>query len=100
MVQVVNMVFAGAMGIPGGGRTLPTKRLLRHFNLLHVPVFSGDSLYRIFSKIMEWAFKTHPFTSWKQCIPIMTDMTIKIYEKVVKKLLPLPSKSHYLFNLR
>jgi hypothetical protein len=42
--------------MPGGGRTLPSRRLLRHFNIINIPAFSNDNLYRIFSKILEWAF--------------------------------------------
>lgn len=30
-LRFINLVFVGAMGIPGGSRTLPSKRLLRHF---------------------------------------------------------------------
>ena len=37
-------MFVSAMGIPGGGRTLPTKRLMRHFNLIHIPPFSNENL--------------------------------------------------------
>jgi len=48
------------MGIPGGGKTLPTKRLMRHFNLIHIPPFSSENLYRIFSKILEWGYGDYP----------------------------------------
>ena len=59
-LQLVNLVFVGAMGVPGGGRTLPTRRLLRHFNLINIPSFSSDNLFRIFSKILEWALSSYP----------------------------------------
>jgi len=56
MLKLSKLVFVGAMGLPGGGRTLPSKRLLRHFNLVHIPPFSSENLFRIFSKILEWGF--------------------------------------------
>ena len=71
LLKIVNVVFVGAMGIPGGGRTLPTKRLLRHFNLLHVPPFSSDNLFRIFSKILDWGFASHP-ACWQSHIATVT----------------------------
>jgi dynein heavy chain len=56
LLKLVNVILVGAMGIPGGGRTLPSKRLLRHFNVLHIPPFSSENLFRIFSKLLEWGF--------------------------------------------
>ncbi len=98
-LQIVNLVLVGAMGMPGGGRSLPSKRLLRHFSILHAPPFSGENLFRIFSKILDWSFKNHP-VSWQSNIAGITALTISLYEKTKATLLPLPSKSHYLFNLR
>ena len=87
------------MGLPGGGRTLPTTRLLRHFNLIYIPPFSSENLFRIFSKILESAFTAYP-ESWKSAINSVTRLSIALYERAVQVLLPLPSKSHYSFNLR
>lgn len=52
-ISLIELVFIGAMGLPGGGRTIPTSRLLRHFNVVNIPSFSSDNLYRIFSQILE-----------------------------------------------
>ena len=87
------------MGLPGGGRTLPSQRLLRHFNLVHVPPYSQDNLKRIFSTILNWGFQEHD-QSWRGAINNLVELTIDVYERAVKNLLPLPMKSHYLFNLR
>ena len=98
-LKIVQVVFVAAMGIPGGGKTLPTKRLLRHFNLIHIPPFTSQNLFRIYSKILEWGYTDYP-DQWKKQISIITKLTIAVYEQAIKVLLPLPSKSHYLFNLR
>ena len=60
LIKIVQTVFCAAMGIPGGGKTLPTKRLMRHFNLIHIPPFSSENLYKIFSKILEWGYSEYP----------------------------------------
>jgi len=60
LVKIVQVTFAASMGVPGGGKTLPTKRLMRHFNLIHIPPFSSENLYRIFSKILEWGYGDYP----------------------------------------
>ena len=99
MVKLVDLVFATAMGIPGGGRTLPSKRLLRHFSLVHIQSFSSETMFRIFSKILDWGYSSYSDT-WQKQVKTITKLTIALYEKAVQTLLPLPSKSHYLFNLR
>ena len=59
-MRIVETLFVAAMGIPGGGRTLPTKRLMRHFNLINIPPFSSDNQFRIFSKILEFSYQSYP----------------------------------------
>jgi len=85
--------------MPGGGRTLPSKRLLRHFSLIHLPQFNNESLFRIFNKILEWGHHDFP-DLWKKQGRVLTKLTIGVYDNALANLLPLPSKSHYLFNLR
>lgn len=38
--KIVRQIFLCAMGTPGGGRSLPSMRLLRHFNLINFPSMS------------------------------------------------------------
>ena len=47
--HVVNTVFVGAMGIAEGGRTLPSDRLLRHFNMVCLPELSEEGMIHVFS---------------------------------------------------
>jgi dynein heavy chain len=61
-MKIINTLFIAAMGIPGGGRTLPSSRLLRHFNLIHLPPFSNENLFTIFSKILEWGYSKYSDT--------------------------------------
>ena len=99
LMSIVKTFFSCAMGTPGGGKTLPSMRLLRHFNLLFAPNQSKENLARIFTKILDWGFSEHTSTWQKQGITI-TQITIETYLKATQTLLPLPRRSHYLFNLR
>ena len=87
------------MGTPGGGRSLPSIRLMRHFILFSFPNMSKETMTRIFKKILEWGF-TGFSASWQKQIITMTELTIETYRKTVEVLLPLPRKAHYLFNMR
>lgn len=39
-----DIIFVGAMGPPGGGKTFITPRLLRHMSLLSLTSFDDDTL--------------------------------------------------------
>ena len=57
--QLVRQMFLCAMGTPGGGRSLPSMRLLRHFNLFNFPNMSTETMTRIFKTILEWGFSNY-----------------------------------------
>lgn len=44
------------MGPPSQGRNSITSRYSRHYNIIYVEPFEGNSLSRIFENIMEWFF--------------------------------------------
>lgn len=48
---------------PTGGRNAVTMRYLRHFNLLYVEPFDHQSLFLIFSTVLDWYFKREKITS-------------------------------------
>jgi hypothetical protein len=71
-------MFVCAMGLPGGGRSLPSMRLMRHFNLVHVPALSKQTMKHIFTKILDWGLEAHD-VSWKNQISMITELTISTY---------------------
>jgi dynein heavy chain, axonemal len=88
-----------AMGPPGGGRTVISRRLQSRFNLINMTFPSETEVIRIFGSMInqklidfEDEFRTYG--------DIMTKATINIYESVIGRFLPTPTKIHYLFNLR
>jgi len=42
------------MGVPGGGRTFISPRMLRHLNLISLADIDKNTMTRIFRKILNW----------------------------------------------
>mgnify|MGYP000921047633 FL=1 len=95
---IADIQFVAAMGV---GRPQISNRLLRHFNAIHLPEMSDDTLKQIVSKMLDWGFAKY-VDKVKFAIKNLTEMCLKVHKQVQisKDFLPLPSKSHYLFNLR
>ena len=99
--NIVDMMYICAMGPPGGGRTFVTPRFLRWFNVVSVTEFDGEAMTGIFDAIMKFQFekKGTPGVVKGLREPVIKS-TLEIYNAALETLLPTPTKSHYLFNLR
>nr|CCC93687.1 unnamed protein product [Trypanosoma congolense IL3000] len=97
--NIVDIVFASAMGPPGGGRTQVSQRFLRHFNIIAFPEVSEGSMDRIFGSILDSYFNTFSEDVYRM-VPLLLKSSIAVFHTVITALRPTPSRSHYLFNLR
>ena len=97
---IIDIMFIGAMGPPGGGRQVVTNRFLRHFNHLAFPEMSDESTTGIFGTILRAHFDAFFPPTMKSLIDPVCEASLNIFQRCVKELLPTPSKSHYTFNLR
>lgn len=100
-MQLVDIQFVAAMGPPGGGRNPITARFIRHFNTIGITTFDEVTMEQIFGNILEWHLVSNNFQQSvigikNQCIRA----TLEIYNASIDNLLPTPTKSHYVFNLR
>ncbi|KAJ3049383.1 Dynein heavy chain 7, axonemal [Rhizophlyctis rosea] len=101
IMQLVDIQFVAAMGPPGGGRNPVTSRFLRHFNTVGITTFDEPTMKHIFGTIVEWHLTSNNFQPALLGIKnSLISATLEIYTSAIANLLPMPAKSHYLFNLR
>ncbi|XQJ27193.1 dynein heavy chain, putative [Leishmania guyanensis] len=80
------------------GRPDITERLLSKLNVFNVTFPAEPVVVRIFSAILGHRFA--PYADIKGYVDAIVQATIEVYMRVSTDLLPIPSKSHYLFSLR
>ena len=98
--KIEDTFILAAMGPPGGGRSVITPRLQRHFNVMTYTDLEFESIEIIFTTILG-AFLSTFSKEIKDAIPDIIQMTLRVYDNVLNgPLKPTPNKSHYTFNLR
>uniref|UniRef100_F7HBY3 Dynein axonemal heavy chain 2 n=1 Tax=Macaca mulatta TaxID=9544 RepID=F7HBY3_MACMU len=93
------MFLMAAMGPPGGGRTVISPRLQSRFNIINMTFPTESQIIRIFGtminqKLQDFEEEVKPIGN------VVTEATLDMYNTVVQRFLPTPTKIHYLFNLR
>nr|XP_018672447.1 dynein heavy chain 6, axonemal-like [Ciona intestinalis] len=98
---VVDVTLAATAAPPGGGRSLISSRLLKHFSVFAIPQPSTKSLQHIYKVQLGHFFENRDFMpEVKECCPQVVNASIAVYYKMCNAMLPTPDKSHYTFNLR
>ncbi|CAK1600591.1 unnamed protein product [Parnassius mnemosyne] len=97
--NVKGMVVCGAAGPAGGARSALPARLLSSFHAFFLPAPTHQQLTNIFGTML--AQHLADFDEETKTVgKVVLLATIDLFHNIVAKLLPTPSKMHYLFNLR
>ncbi|CDS41066.1 dynein heavy chain [Echinococcus multilocularis] len=97
--RVQRMFLLGGMGPPGGGRMSISRRLQSRFNQINVTFPTDANLKQIFGTMINQKIANFE-DEVKSMGDTLTDATVSLYNSVVTKFLPTPTRIHYLFNLR
>ena len=98
-IEIQDVILCAACGPPGGGRNPTSARLLRHFAIFAIPAPAEYSLKHIFKSILN-GYLTDFNQNTKTAGDGIIDAAVEIYQRMSAELLPTPTKSHYVFNLR
>ena len=98
-INNTNMIVSG--GPPIGGRSLLTGRFTRHFTVVCFPQPNKQILNYIFENILKGFFNSYSFNeNVKKYTIETTSSTIELYENILNTMKPIPSKFHYIYNIR
>jgi len=94
-----DLQYIAAMGHPGGGRQDIPNRLKRHFFIFNLILPTTQAINEIYGQLLAGRFAKVPsfFTHMVKHLP---DASIELWTFMRTKMLPSPSKFHYVFNLR
>lgn len=80
------------------GRPDISQRLMSKLNVFNITFPSESVITKIFTEIL--FHRLEPYPELHKLVDTLVKATIQTYQRVSADLLPIPSKSHYLFNLR
>ena len=94
-----DIMFVGAMGPVGGARNPVDPRFISLFNTFCITFPDRRALEKIYSTMLQ----THADNLSKEisvAAESMTSCTLDLYNHILEKLPPTPTRFHYIFNLR
>ncbi|XP_046404632.1 dynein axonemal heavy chain 3 [Ischnura elegans] len=99
-MELIDILFVSAMLPPGGGRNDVTSRFIRHMNIISMDSFEDKTLMKIFCAIVDWQFGKGYDSNIARMSKLVVEGTMNVYKSAIVEFLPIPAKSHYIFNLR
>lgn len=100
MLYLVDILLIAAMLPPGGSSNIVTSRLIRHTHVIGIDSFEEATMTKIFTSIIDWHFAKGFVTEVSRLGKMIVTATMNVFLAAIKNFLPIPSRSHYTFNLR
>ena len=97
--KMKDFFYIGAMGPPGGARNPVDPRFVSLFNTFEIQFPTEDNLNTIYSSILT-SHVSKLSSEIQGAAKMLTDVTLRLYNFILEKLPPTPSRFHYIFNLR
>ena len=97
--NIRDLLFAAAMGPPGGARNPVDPRFMSLFSCFEIQFPAMTSLVTIYNSMLQHHMRSLP-DSLHSIVQDVTQMTLHLYNTIVEKLPPTPARFHYIFNLR
>ena len=97
--KMKDFFYIAAMGPPGGARNPVDPRFVSLFNTFEIEFPSVDNLRTIYTSILN-AHVANLSHEIQGAAERLTDVTLDLYNFILEKLPPTPSRFHYIFNLR
>jgi len=96
---IENVILCTICAPPGGGRNPLTPRFTRHFSMIFIPTTSENAMKTIFTSILDGFLEEFPRNIANLSTEVV-EASVEVYLRISEGLLPTPTKSHYVFNLR
>lgn len=97
--EIENVILCTVCAPPGGGRNSLTPRFTRHFSMMFIPTTSERAMRTIFTSILDGFLEEFP-PNISSLSEEVVQASVDVYLRISEDLLPTPTKSHYVFNLR
>ncbi|CAF1548071.1 unnamed protein product [Rotaria magnacalcarata] len=96
---VTDIDWIAAMSAPGGSNNNIDPRFVSHFSTFYISPPSHESLFRIFSTILQSHVTIFPIEV-QELIPNIIKFTLQVYNAILRSFVPTPAKFYYIFSLR
>lgn len=93
---IKDLQYIGAMGPPGGGRNPVDPRFIALFNVFNLTPPTPNVLLSIYSAIINTRYRDYS-EGVKGGVAKITACTLRLYNYIVDKMPPTPSKFHYMY---
>ena len=98
-MHIKDIITLGAMTIHGSSNRL-TDRFMRHFKIIPFNEYDSDQMFKIYNTLATNHFVNGFSEDIQNKIAKVVTATLDVYIQVKHEFLPLPTKIHYMFNLR